>query len=175
MTKPFCLKFFTHQPGRNSQIRLVVLHDAEVAEVGTADENLAAWASAPNAPMASWHYCVDNDSAIPCVREEDTAFAAPGANADGIQIEVSGRASQNASGWADAYTQAALGRTARIVADLCRRHALPVAFVDAAGLLRGERGITTHAAVTLAYRQSTHTDPGGAFPMAAFLEMVGRS
>ncbi len=158
--------------GRQRPIRLVVLHTAEIAEVGAAAENLAAWASGPNAPMASWHFCIDADATIQCVREEDTAFAAPGANADAIQIEMSGRASQGAAGWADAYSQAVLRRTARLVADLCRRHGLPVAFVDAAGLLRGESGISTHAAVTAAYKKSTHTDPGKDFAMATFLDMV---
>lgn len=164
-----------YHPGRQRPIRAVVLHTAEIAEVGTAAENLAAWASGPSAPMASWHYCVDNDTAIQCVRDEDTAFAAPGANADGLQIEMSGRASQGAAGWADAYSQAVLQRTARLVANLCRRHGLPVVALDAAALQRGEAGITTHAAVTAAYRQSTHTDPGKDFPMAAFLELVRRS
>lgn len=158
--------------GRQKPIRVIVIHTAEIAEVNNAAENLAAWAAGPNAPMASWHFAIDADSVVQCVREEDTAFAAPGANSDGVQLELAGRAGQGAAGWADAYSQAVLRRAARLVADLCRRHGLPVAKVDAAGLLRGERGITGHDAVTLAYRQSTHTDPGPTFPWAAFLEMV---
>lgn len=161
-----------YYPGRQKPIRVIVIHTAEIAEVNNAAENLAAWAAGPNAPMASWHFAIDADSVVQCVREEDTAFAAPGANSDGVQCELAGRAGQGAAGWADAYSQAVLRRAARLVAGLCRRHGLPVAIVDAAGLLRGEKGICGHHAVTLAYRQSTHTDPGGSFPWEAFLDMV---
>lgn len=158
--------------GRLRPIRCVVLHTTEAAETLRTAENVAAWFAGSSAPMASAHFCVDSDSVIQCVREEDTAFAAPGLNSDGIQIEMAGAASQTAADWSDAYSQAMLARTARLVAGLCRRHGLPVAFVDAAGLLRGEKGVSTHAEVTKAYRQSTHTDPGKGFDMEAFLEMV---
>lgn len=161
-----------YYPGRQKPIRVIVIHTAEIAEVNNAAENLAAWAAGPNAPMASWHFAIDADSVVQCVREEDTAFAAPGANSDGVQCELAGRAGQGAAGWADAYSQAVLHRAARLVADLCRRHGLPVVKVDAAGLLRGERGIVGHADVTLAYRQSTHTDPGASFPWEAFIRLV---
>jgi len=161
-----------YRRGRARPIRAVVLHTAEIAEVPMAAENLAAWAAGPNAPMASWHYAVDADSIVQCVREEDTAFAAPGLNADGIQIELAARAAQDAAGWADPYSMAVLVRAAELVADICKRHRLPVSFVDADGLLRGERGVTTHAEVTRAYKRSTHTDPGKSFPLAAFLAAV---
>jgi N-acetyl-anhydromuramyl-L-alanine amidase AmpD len=164
-----------YHAGRLRPIRCVVLHTAEIAEVGNAAENLAAWAAGPNAPMASWHFCLDDNSTIQCVREEDTAFAAPGLNSDGIQIELGGRASQTVTDWADPYSQAVLARASRLVADLCRRHSLPVAFVDAAGLLRGESGITTHAECTKAYHRSTHTDPGRGFDVIGFLERVRRA
>ena len=153
---------YSYYPGRQRPIRLIVLHTAEIEEVGYAAENLAKWAAGPSAGV-SWHYAIDNDSTIQCVRDEDTAFHAKGANADGVGIELSGRASQGAAGWADAYSQAVLRRAAKLVAQLCRKHGLPTVFLDAAALQRGEAGITTHAEVTRAYRQSTHTDPGAAF------------
>jgi len=153
-------------------IRAIVLHTMEAAEKPTTAENVAAWFAGPNAPMASAHFCVDADSVVQCVRESDTAFAAPGLNADGLQVELAGYAGQGAAGWADDFSQALLRRAAALVADLCRRHHLPVVVLDAPALLRGERGITTHAEVTKAYRLSTHTDPGPTFPMAAFLDLV---
>ena len=162
---------YSYYPGRQRSIRLAVLHTAEIAEVGYAAENLAKWAAGPSAGV-SWHYAIDNDSTIQCVRDGDTAFHAKGANADGVGIELSGRAAQGAAGWADAYSRAVLQRAARLVASLCRRHGLPVTFLDAAALQRGEAGITSHAEVTKAYRLSTHTDPGAAFPRDAFLELV---
>lgn len=158
--------------GRARPLRAIVLHTAEIAEVPDAAERLAAWAAGPSAPVASWHFAVDDNSIVRCVRDEDTAFAAPGLNADGLQIEMSGRAGQGPEGWADAYSQAVLARTAALVAALCRRHDLPARLLDAAALVRGERGITTHAEVAKAYGKSTHTDPGKDWPGASFLAMV---
>ena len=47
-------------------------------------------------------------------------------------------------------------------------------YVDAAGLLRGERGITTHYQVTLGpgRGKTDHTDPGRGFPMSTYIEMI---
>lgn len=158
--------------GRARPIRCVVLHTMEAAEKPTTAENVAKWFASAAAPMASAHYCIDADSIVQGVREEDTAFAAPGLNADGIQLEHAGYAAQTAADWSDDYSRRMLARSAKLVAGICARHGIPIAFVDAAGLLRGERGITTHAEVTKAYRQSTHTDPGKAFPMTAYLAAV---
>ena len=161
-----------YHAGRERPIRAVVLHTMEATEKPSTAENVAAWFAGPNAPIASAHFCVDADSTVQCVREQDTAFAAPGLNADGVQVELAGYAGQGVAGWADDYSQALLRRAAALVADLCRRHHLSIVALDAQALLRGERGITTHAEVTKAYRRSTHTDPGPTFPMAAFLDLV---
>lgn len=161
--------------GRLRPVRAVVLHTMEAAETLRTAENVAAWFAGPSAPRASAHFCVDGDSIVQCVAEEDTAWAAPGLNADGIQIELAGYAAQTPGQWGDPYSRAMLALAAPLVAALCRRHGLPVAFIDAVGLLRGDRGITTHAEVTRAYRESAHTDPGASFPMAAFLEAVRAS
>ena len=42
----------------------------------------------------------------------------------------------------------------------------------AADLVRGRRGITSHAEVSLAYRKSDHWDPGPGFPIDEFLGRV---
>ena len=158
--------------GRPGSIDLVVLHTTEGEERPGTAEAVARWLAGPSAPEASAHYCVDSDSVVACVREEDQAWGAPGSNEIAIQVELAGRASQTAAGWADDYSAALLARAAWLVTDVCRRHAIPVAFVDAAGLLRGERGVTTHAAVRDAWHRTTHFDPGLAFPMEAFLRAV---
>lgn len=165
-----------YRVGRIAPVRLIVLHTAEVPETATSAEAVASYFRNPIGPRgpvtASAHFCVDNNSVVQCVAEVDTAFAAPGANHDGIQIEMSGRAAQTAAEWDDAYSRELLERTAALVAELCERHDVPAVYVDEAGLLSGERGITTHAAVSKAWKKSTHTDPGKSFPMGKFLEAV---
>ena len=161
-----------YRPTRGAKVRLVVLHTAECAETAKSAEAVAGYFASLKDRAASAHFCVDSDSIVQCVPLSGTAWAAPGANDDGVQIELAGYAGQGAAGWADAYSVAMLDRAATLVAQLCERYSLPVAYVDEAGLLTGLAGVTTHAAVSRAFKRSTHTDPGPTFPLAAFLDSV---
>lgn len=156
------------------KIDLVVLHTMENAEKPDSAEAVANWFASAGAPKASAHYCCDSDSIVSCVYEKDIAYAAPGANGNGVQIEMAGRARQSAEDWADPYSQTMLRRVARLTADICKTHDIPVEFVDVAGLSARPqgRGITTHNAVSKAFKQSDHYDPGPNFPMEQFLAAV---
>jgi hypothetical protein len=153
-------------------VDVVVLHTMEYPERPTGAEWCANYFAGSTAPQASAHYMVDNDTVVQGVRDEDVAWAAPGCNHNGLQIEHAGYAAQGATGWADPYSQAMLALSAKLTAKLCNRHAIPVRYVDALGLQEGRRGITTHAAVSLAFRRTDHTDPGKSFPMAAYIAAV---
>lgn len=153
------------------RIDLIVIHTMEMDEKGETAENCAQWFRNPTAKCSA-HYCVDADSIVQCVRDEDVAWAAPGANSDGIQIEHAGRAKQTGREWNDAYSTAMLDRSAALVADLCRRYKIPVTWLYAADLKAGKRGITTHKAVSDAFKRSTHWDPGTGFPVEAYLALV---
>jgi hypothetical protein len=48
----------------------------------------------------------------------------------------------------------------------------PAEFVNSAGQLAGNRGVTFHREVSLAWKKSTHTDPGPNFPTVKFLDAV---
>jgi len=157
-------------------VGLVVIHDMENPERPGSEDGVAAWfanklAPASPAPMASAHYCV-GQHIVQCVREEDMAYHAPGANTQGIGIEHVGYASQTAEQWADPYSTNMLALSARLVADICHRRGIPAVFVDAEGLLAGERGITTHVEVSKAWHKSNHTDPGKAFPIDDYIGRV---
>jgi N-acetyl-anhydromuramyl-L-alanine amidase AmpD len=153
------------------QIDLIVIHTMEMDEKGETAENCAQWFLNPGAKVSA-HYCVDADTIVQCVRDEDVAWAAPGANSDGIQIEHAGRAKQTGREWGDAYSTAMLDRSAGLVAELCRKHEIPVTLLFAADLKAGKRGITTHKAVSDAFKRSSHWDPGTGFPIEAFLKRV---
>lgn len=150
--------------GRTRKVRVVVMHTMETPENATTAEDVARHWFAKTAARASAHYCVDADSIVQCVPESDTAWAAPGANADGIQIELAGRAGQDAAGWADAYSAAELDLAARLVADICTRHNIPIRKLTREQLAAGERGIIGHVDSSAVYRLSDHTDPGPDFP-----------
>jgi len=152
----------------------IVIHTIEAVEASTTADNTAAWGAGPSAPRASWHYALDDDSTILCVPEESVAWAAPGLNKRGIQLEHAGFARQSYDEWFDPFSRRMLARSAKLAAVICKRWNIPVRFVDAAGLMRGERGITTHYQVTKGpgKGRTTHTDPGRGFPMSAYLGMI---
>ena len=156
---------------RGRTIDVVVMHTMEIAERPDAAEAVARWFSRPEVEVSA-HYCVDADSVVQCVREEDIAWHARGGNARSIGVELAGRAGQGPDGWADAYSRAVLDRAALLVSDICARHEIPVRWIRAAGLVQGRRGVTGHVEVSRAFHKSDHWDPGPAFPALRFLELV---
>ena len=159
----------TRTSGRS--IDVVVVHTMEIAERLDGAEAVARWFSRPESEVSA-HYCVDADSVVQCVREEDIAWHARGGNEHSIGVELAGRAGQGADGWSDAYSRAVLERAAAIVADVCERYEIPVRWVRAAGLRQGRRGLTGHAEVSRAFHKSDHWDPGPGFPVTRFLSLV---
>jgi len=158
--------------GRLSPIRLVVIHTGETPEGNTAAEGMGEWFSRLST-KASAHKGVDPDSVCRYVADEDTAWAAPGANADGLQIELAGRAGQTTGDWTDITSQRILENAAAEVALWCRRFDIPARWLTDAQLADGHtKGLTTHAQVTRVFKRSDHTDPGRNFPATRFLSRV---
>ena len=163
-----------YRKANRSSVKWIVLHSTESAT--NAAKAVASWfGSGANAPMASCHYVVDTTSAYSCVDEADVSFCAPGANREGIQVELCGHAMK--TNWLE-KCGSTLERAAEIVARACRRWDVPVREVKAAEMMRGERGICTHAEVTkgVGTGRTTHVDPGGPngenWPMDEFLALV---
>lgn len=159
----------TRTDGR--RIDLVVLHTMEADEREDAALRCARWFQNPRTRVSA-HYCVDAETVVQCVRDEDVAWHAPGANHDGLGIELAGRASQSRREWADAYSSAMLARAAELAGELCRRHRIPAQWLWPPDLRAGKRGLTGHDAVSRAFRLTTHTDPGRSFPIERFLGLV---
>lgn len=153
-----------YYPGRNAPVRLVVLHTAECDCNPGAAAAVAAYLARPDV-RASCHYAVDPDNTVSQVAEKDTAWTAPGANADGINIEQAGRAAS--TDWASGNGLRMIRtQTVPLVADICSRYGLPPQLLDAADLRAGKRGITDHRRVNDAYGLSDHTDCGNNYPLA---------
>jgi N-acetyl-anhydromuramyl-L-alanine amidase AmpD len=167
-------RHFTPGVRTSRNVRLVVLHSTENAEKPGKAMDVAKWFAGPGAPQASAHYVVDAGQTVQCVFENDIAWAAPGVNSYGIQVEMVGYARQLAEDWADTYSAAMLERAAALVADICKRYEIPVVAVTAEGLKAGVPGITRHSDASEAFKLSTHTDPGAGFPMQAFVARVGQ-
>ena len=157
-----------------ADVSLVTIHTAECGETSKAAENVASWGGGAQAPQASWHYMVDNDSITQSVLERDVAWHAGPVNGFSIGIEHAGTAAQTPEQWADAYSIAMLERSAELVADICRRYSIPVVRLTAADLKAGKRrGICGHVDVTQGLTNGKgHWDPGTSFPWDWYLERV---
>ena len=153
------------------RIDLIVVHTMEVDELEDAALRCARWFQHPRSRLSA-HYCVDASTIVQCVPDEDVAWHAPGANHDGLGIELAGRAGQSRREWTDPYSSAVLERGALLAAELCRRHSIPAVWLWPSDLRAGRRGITPHAAVSQAFGRSTHYDPGAGFPAERYLRLL---
>lgn len=143
-------------------VRLIVIHSTE----SPADRARAnAYYLQDPSLQASAHYIVGLDAIVQCVSESATAWGAPGANADGIQIELCGWAASDWSG--DGLRVIDIARP--LVADIARRWGIPLRQLSDGELAAGARGIVTHAQISRVYKQSDHWDPGPRFPMDRLL------
>ncbi|TMR92559.1 peptidoglycan-binding domain-containing protein [Nonomuraea basaltis] len=157
--------------GRVAPIRVIVVHTMETGESGNVAENVAQY-FARKATQASAHLCVDNNSVVQTVLPGDTAWAAPGCNSDGLQIELAGRAGQTKSQWADDYSKDLLDLAARQVAGWCKKYSIPAKRLTRAQLRAGHKGIVGHADVSAVYKRSDHWDPGPDFAWDDFISKV---
>jgi len=168
-----------HNFSRNQRLvtQGVVLHSTEGHTGTTQDDNVAAMFADPAlSPPRSAHYVVDADSVTRCVPDMLTAWHCGHIGNSGlIGVELCGTAAQTRAQWLSGDALATLCNAARLVATLCSTHSVPPMVVNDRGLVSGARGITTHAYVTKAWHETTHTDPGDAFPLAAFVVAVARA
>lgn len=165
-----------YQPGRRKPIRLLVIHDMEAPEGPLTAENVAAYFAAADTRVASAHYCIDNNTVVQCVQDGDTAYAAKGANADGLHFELAGYARQTPDEWVDAYSLSMLHLAAALVAFKAKQYGIPIRRLSPREVQDGKAGICGHGDVTAAYPPGTgHTDPGASFPWNGFLDLVHQS
>lgn len=159
--------------GRTVPIRVIVIHDMEAPEGPKTAENVANYfRTLPATSKASAHVCVDQDSAVRCVADADRAWHAPGANSDGLGIELAGYARQTSAEWLDVTSKATIDQAAKVVAGWCEKYDIPAKRLTVAELKAGKRGIVGHVDVSKAYAQTNHTDPGPNFPWDYLISRV---
>jgi N-acetyl-anhydromuramyl-L-alanine amidase AmpD len=173
-TWPFVkARWFTSVPAVSPRsVRLCVIHDMEFAERISAAEDVAKY-FATTATKASAHVCIDSDSIVQCVWDRDIAYAAPGANHDGIQMELAGYGRQTATEWLDRYSICLLANAADAGAYYAAKFKLPVRKLTDAQVADGvSKGFCGHDQVSRAFKKSDHTDPGSGFPWNYYVRSV---
>ncbi len=149
-----------------SAVKWIVLHDEEASSAQSA----AIFFTTP-AAQGSAHLCVDDSICYRTLLNTDVPWAAPGANEEGFHIEQAGFAKWSSVIWLS--HRKTLQRAAYKTALHCKLFHIPVRFVGATGLKRGDAGITTHAECTKAFGPvGGHTDPGPLWPRRYFLRLV---
>lgn len=155
--------------GRSRTVRLIVLHTAECpCEDGRA-VGVANYLSNPSVG-ASCHWVVGPDGVVACVPETATAWAAPNANADGIQVEQCGYAGFTVADWQSADAGRMLAHTASLLADIAARWSVPLVHLTDAQLRDGAAGVVDHAQVSRALGGGDHWDCGPNYPIDAVLD-----
>lgn len=170
-------KFFTKVTGKRN-VRLIVIHSMEFPEKDDTAESCAREFQDPrddhgNPRPASAHLCVDNNSIVQTVLDNNVPAAAPGANHDGIHLELAGMAKQTEADWLDAYGVLLLNNAANAAGQYCLKYDIPVKRLTDKELSNPEnKGFVSHAQVSRVFKRSSHTDPGEGFPWQFFLKRV---
>jgi N-acetylmuramoyl-L-alanine amidase CwlA len=156
--------------GGSQTPRLIVMHSTvSPCKPGQAEAVAHFFAGEDNKTSA--HYVVDPGTVVQCVGDHTVAYHC-GHNQDSIGIELCDMPDQQSQArWNDANHRAMMTVAARLVAQLCLAYNIRPWFVTVPGLKVGRRGVTTHANMSQAFKQSTHWDPG-AWPRIRFMRMV---
>ncbi len=91
-------------------------------------------------------------------------FSAPPANTTALHICIPGRATQTRDEWLDEMSYGYIRGVAKFIVDMSAEFDIEARFVNAAEMLAGQTGYTSHLQVNEAWHKSDHYDPGPAFP-----------
>jgi N-acetyl-anhydromuramyl-L-alanine amidase AmpD len=154
------------------KVRVIVIHSMEAPEKDNTAENVAKFFQTTTSQVSA-HLCIDNNSIVQCVFDNDVAFAAPGVNRDGIQLELAGFAKQTRDEWLDPYSTLVLENAANAAAQYCLKYDIPVKHLTNDELRTGQKGIIGHVQASQVFPPNAgHTDPGKNFPWDHFIERV---
>jgi len=152
-------------------VNWIVIHDMEAPESEGRARACAKYFQNPPR-MGSSHVTVDDKEVIQCVRDNNEAAGAVGANKRGIHIEIPGIATQTEADWGDVYSTAAIEVASDVAAQYCLKFEIPVKHLSNEELRAGEKGIVGHVQVSAVFPGTGHFDPGPSFPWEHFIERV---
>lgn len=157
-----------------SAIKWIVIHDAEVDDDLKGAEKVGSY-FASSAARGSTHYGVDDDSTQQYLSDTAIPWGAPGANTNGLHIELMGKASHSRVEWLDHHGPM-FDRAGWLIARKAKTYGIPLRLLTIAEYRAGKKGIITHATVSAADGPggSTHTDPGPNFPIDVLISKANK-
>ena len=163
-------------------LRLIVVHTSEGSEGPSSAENLCSFMTLPGDRLnpdgtrygASYHYVTDTDRVFPATPDNVVAYAAAGANFDGVHICIPGKAAQTREQWLEPISRAYIGQLSAVMIDVAERFRIPLDRLTVPEIISGGAGYCGHADISLAYHRSTHTDPGVNFPWDVLADDLGQ-
>lgn len=165
-------KWFT--PGRDSEIKYIVLHSTESPQEEGYAEKVADWLSKTDY-KASTHFIVGPDKILQTVDLYDTAWGVGSeANSYSIQIEMLGYAHYDRDKWLDLTSSKMLCRVSYLIAILAKQYEIPIRKVENAGVIDQIKGVAGHYVFSETLGGSDHTDPGENFPWDIVLAQASK-
>lgn len=165
-------KWFT--PGRDQDLRYIVIHSTESPyEEGYADK-VADWLSRTEY-KASTHFIVGPDKILQTVDLYDTAWGVGSeANSYSIQIEVLGYAKYNRDEWLTPIGTAMLCKVSYLIAILAKQYNIPIRKIESEGIIDNLPGVAGHYVFSETLGGSDHWDPGHDFPWDVVLAQASK-
>jgi hypothetical protein len=117
------------------------------------------------------HTITDPSETVETCPETIVGYHCGNGNQHGIGFEVTGYAAWTLEQWTTGDAWAALRLDAKRLAESSTRLGIPLRWLSLAQINAGQRGVCTHADITLSIGRgsTTHTDPGRGFPFEAFM------
>jgi len=153
----------------------IVVHSGETLELPTSAEGMQSFFAGSGSPVASTHLSADDTSLARSVHDWDTAFGAPGVNANGLHLEQAGKAAQHRNDWLDKFSRKMIEeQSAKAVAYWSHHHDIPLVKRGPQDILHKHSGVIAHFDATHAFNTpGGHTDPGQYYPWHLLLGAAG--
>ena len=158
-------------PRSASLIRYIVLHDTEGPTAAGAAKYFTTQASGGSSNLV-----VDDLQCFRVLPDLTIPWGAPPLNTSGFHIEQAGFAAWTRAEWLQ--HRPTIERAAYKASLRCEIFKIPPRLLDVAELRADfakhvpAGGVVTHATVSAAFAESTHTDPGPGYPMDVFLAQL---
>lgn len=157
--------------GKQSVLKWIVMHST-VSPCRVGQAKATAYYFAKTDRKASAHYVQDPKERYQCVPDHNVAWHC-GYNYGSIAVEMCEFPNWDRKRWDDEPHREMERRAARLVARLTLAYNIRPFYVPWPALLLGVKGVTTHRQMSLAFRRSTHWDPG-AWRRRRFMKEVRR-